>query len=105
MVNLNPARGTEPGKIRPAVVIQSNLLNQAGHPSALISPITSRLSESENILRVRLDDLGTGLESVSEVLVDQVKAQDNRWFLEKIGKLNNEKAMELKEKLGAVVDF
>lgn len=87
------------------MVVQSNLLNQTGHPSTLISPITSRLSESENSLRVRLDTSGTGLESLSEVLVDQVGALDNRRFLEKIGKLNNEKAMELKEKLGAVVDF
>ncbi len=105
LVNLNPARGTEPGKIRPAVVLQSNLLNQTDHPSTLICPITSRLSESENILRVRLEIQGTGLESVSEVLVDQVRALDNKRFLEKLGKVSSEKALELKKKIGALLDF
>nr|HAD52490.1 type II toxin-antitoxin system PemK/MazF family toxin [Algoriphagus sp.] len=41
LVNLNPSKGTEPGKIRPAVIIQTNLLNQVMHPSTLICPITS----------------------------------------------------------------
>jgi mRNA interferase MazF len=105
LVNLNPSRGTEPGKIRPAVVVQTNLLNQLDHPSTLICPITTKLSESENILRVRLDVVGTGLEMASEVLVDQIRAFDNRRFLEKLGKLSSEKALELKEKMGAVMDF
>ncbi|MCZ8134122.1 MAG: type II toxin-antitoxin system PemK/MazF family toxin, partial [Algoriphagus sp.] len=81
MVNLNPARGSEPGKIRSAVVIQTNLLNQLDHPSTLICPITTQLSAEENILRVRLDSDGTGLEKGSEILVDQIRALDNRRFL------------------------
>ncbi|MES2386627.1 MAG: type II toxin-antitoxin system PemK/MazF family toxin [Bacteroidota bacterium] len=32
MANLDPGRGTEPGKIRPVVVIQTDFLNQVGHP-------------------------------------------------------------------------
>lgn len=105
LVNLNPARVTEPGKIRPAVVIQTNLLNQLDHPSTLICPITSQVSSEENILRVRLGATGTGLEQESEILVDQIRALDNRRFLEKLGKLNPEKASELRGKLGAVMDF
>ncbi|MFC5193687.1 type II toxin-antitoxin system PemK/MazF family toxin [Algoriphagus aquatilis] len=105
MVNLNPARGTEPGKIRPAVVIQTNLLNQLDHPSTLICAITTQLSAEENILRVRLDSVGTGLEKGSEILVDQIRALDNPRFLEKLGKLSLEKALELRGKLGTVMDF
>ncbi|MFN3761258.1 MAG: type II toxin-antitoxin system PemK/MazF family toxin [Algoriphagus aquaeductus] len=105
LVNLNPARSTEPGKIRPAVVIQTNLLNHLDHPSTLICPITTQLSAEENILRVRLNSEGTGLEKGSEILVDQIRALDSRRFLEKLGKLNTEKALELREKLGVVMDF
>lgn len=105
LVNLNPARGTELRKIRPAVVIQTNLLNQLEHPSTLICPITSKLSLEENILRVRLGGTGAGLEQDSEVLVDQIRALDNRRFMEKLGKISSEKAFELREKLGAVMDF
>lgn len=105
LVNLNPARGTEPGKIRPAVVIQTNLLNQQDHPSTLIYPITSQLSDSVNILRVRIGTSGTGLEQDSEVLVDQIRALDNRRFIEKLVKLSLEKSLEIKEKLVAFMDF
>ena len=105
LVNLNPARGTEPGKIRPAVVIQSNLLNHLDHPSTLICPITSKLSIEENMLRVRIGIKGMGLEQDSEILVDQIQALHNRRFLEKLGKLNLEKTLELREKLKALMDF
>jgi mRNA interferase MazF len=37
--------------------------------------------------------------------VDQIRALDNRRFLEKLGKLSFEKALELTEKLKAVMDF
>lgn len=105
LVNLYPARGTAPGKIRPAVVILSNLLNQLDHPSILICPITSRVSQEENILRVGLGVIETDLEQDSEILVDQIRALDYRRFLEKLGKLSLEKALELSEKLKAVMDF
>jgi mRNA interferase MazF len=105
LVNLNPARGTEPGKIRPAVVILTNLLNQLDHPSTLICPITSQLSAEENILRVRLSGIVKGLERDSEILVDQIRALDNQRFLEKLGILSAEKSLELREKLVAVMDF
>jgi mRNA interferase MazF len=105
LVNLNPSRGTEPGKIRPAVVIQTNLLNQTGHLSTLICPITSQLSTEENILRVRVDTSTTGLDQESEILVDQIRALDNQRFIEKLGKLESIKSIELHQKLKAILDF
>ncbi|MGM0945187.1 MAG: type II toxin-antitoxin system PemK/MazF family toxin [Bacteroidota bacterium] len=105
LVNLNPAKGTEPGKIRPAVMIQTNLLNQLDHPLILICPFTTQLSAEENMLRVRVGREGTGLEEISEILVDQIRALDNRRFLEMLGKLSTVKASELSKKIGAVLDF
>ena len=106
LVNLNPARGTVPGKIRPVVVIQTNFLNQFNHPSTLICPITSQLVAEENVLRVRLmGGKNTGLDQDSEILIDQLRAVDNLRFLEKLGYIEKEKAQELKEKLGLVLDL
>lgn len=105
LVNLNPSRGTKPGKIRPAVVIQTNLLNQTGHLSTLICPITSQLSAEENILRVRVGTTDTGLDQESEILVDQIRALDNQRFIQKLGKLEQGKSLELHEKLQAILDF
>ena len=50
LVNLDPQFGTEPGKIRPAVVVQTNLLNSV-HPSTIICPITSRVIHESDVLR------------------------------------------------------
>ncbi len=33
IVDFNPRVRTKPGKLRPAVVLQSNLVNEAGYPS------------------------------------------------------------------------
>ena len=38
LADLNPRRGTEPGKTRPVLIIQSQALLDAGHPSTLINP-------------------------------------------------------------------
>jgi len=36
LADLNPNIGTEAGKTRPVLVIQTNLLNQIEHPSTII---------------------------------------------------------------------
>ena len=41
--DLNPRRGSEAGKHRPVLVVQSDLLNQANHPSTWVLPCTTRL--------------------------------------------------------------
>ena len=105
LANLNPSRGTEPGKIRPVVVIQTNLLNQLDHPSTLILPISSQLTSEENILRVRVKKGKSDLEKDSEILIDQIRALDNRRFLEKLGSLEAKDITELRRKLRAILDF
>jgi mRNA interferase MazF len=104
-VYLNSSRGSDLGKIRPAVVIQTDLPNSIDHPSTLICPISAQLSEEENSLRLRLVGNGTGLVQESEVVVDQIRALENRRFLEKLGKLSTEKALKLRGKLAVVMDF
>jgi len=49
--DLNPPRGTEPGTMRPVVVVQSNLLNEVGHPSRIVLPCTTRLTGRESTPR------------------------------------------------------
>ena len=96
--------GTEPGKIRRAVVVQTNLLNQLDHPFIVICPITTQVSIVENILRIRLDTGGTGLEQDSEVLVDQIRTLDKPSIFAKARKTQSKKTIEW-EKVRAVLDF
>jgi len=53
LADLSPRRGTEPGKMRPVVVVQTDLLNAVGHPSTWVLPCTSRLT-GDSLLRVAL---------------------------------------------------
>ena len=77
LADLNPRTGTEPGKVRPVLVIQTDLLNEAEHPSTWVLPCTTRLT-GENLLRVVLPRGIAGNREECEVMVDQSRAIDNR---------------------------
>ena len=77
LANFNPSKGTEPGKIRPCIVMQSNLLNEAGHPSTTVLPLTTQLIEDAEPLRYRVA-ARDGLESDSDIMLDQTRTIDNR---------------------------
>jgi len=96
--DLNPGCGTEPGKIRPVVVIQTNLLNNV-HPSTIICPITSKLSSGVKILRIRLNEKVNKLKKESDILIDQIRAIDNKRFIEEIGILSKNQQLKVMESL------
>lgn len=76
LANLNPGRGTEPGKTRPVLILQAQALLDVVHPSTLIVPLTTRLVEHSSPLRVRVGAQGK-LERDSDLLIDQIRAIDN----------------------------
>ena len=77
LANFNPSKGTEPGKIRPCIVMQSNLLNEAGHPSTTVLPLTTQLIDDAAPLRYRVAARDE-LESDSDIMLDQTRTIDNR---------------------------
>lgn len=77
LANLNPGRGTEPGKIRPVLLLQNQALLDAGHPSTIVIPLTTNLINDAEPLRLRIS-AGAGLDKDSDLLVDQLRAIDNR---------------------------
>ncbi len=92
--DLNPRFGTEPGKTRPVVVVQTNLLNQE-HPSTIVCPITTHVQPTSHILRVHLKKHEAGLKKDSDIIVDQIRAIDNKRFQEHLGEIsdNNKKLL------------
>jgi mRNA interferase MazF len=75
--NLNPGSGTEPGKIRPVLILQNEALLEARHPSTIVIPLTTNLVEDAEPLRIRIFAQGL-LEKDSDLLIDQVRAIDNQ---------------------------
>jgi len=81
LADLNPGRGTEPGKTRPVLIVQSQALLDAQHPSTYIIPLTTNLIEDAEPLRIRVA-AGGRLPRNSDLLMDQLRAIDNRRLIQ-----------------------
>ena len=104
LADLSPRAGTEPGKVRPVLVVQTDLLNQAGHPSTWVLPCTTRLT-GENLLRVVLPRGIAGNREECEVMVDQSRAIDNRRLVRALRPLPKSILAEVVEKLRTLGDL
>jgi mRNA interferase MazF len=104
LADLNPRAGTEAGKVRPVLVVQTDLLNDAGHPSTWVLPCTTRLT-GENLLRVVLPRGVAGNREDCEVMVDQSRAIDNRWLVRALKPVPRIILAEVADKLRALGDL
>ena len=75
----------EPGKRnRPALVLQTNLLNDAGHHTTIVIPGTTDIYRDPHgdgfPLRVAIGKAGS-LAQETDLLIDQIRAVSNRRFM------------------------
>ena len=104
LADLSPRRGSEPGEVRPVLVIQTDLLNEAGHPSTWVLPCTTRLS-GESLLRVSLPRGIAGNRQECEVMIDQSRAVDNGRFVRALRGLPRTLLREVEDKLRRLGDL
>ena len=102
--DLNPQIGTEPGKIRPVLVIQTDLLN-AVHPSTIICPITTNVVKESDVLRVYMKKGVANIQKPSDLMIDQIRAIDNKRFVQKIGELPIDLRKTVAENLKIILDL
>ncbi len=103
LANLNPGKGTEPGKTRPVLIIQNQALLDVAHPSTLIVPLTTHLIEDAQPLRIRIGAQDK-LEKASDLLIDQIRAIDNKRLVEgPLTTLNNKLMDEIYKAIDAVI--
>jgi len=102
LADLNPRVGTEPGRTRPVVIIQTDLLNEF-HPSTLVCPVTSKINKDIQLLRVHLKK--GQLDKPSDILVDQIRAIDNNRLKKRLGALTKEQIQTLKSNIRIVIDI
>lgn len=75
------------GKPRPALVIQSDLFNEA-HPSVALLPITSHLLDTP-LFRIPIKaSKASGLNQSSQIMVDKITAVRRDRIREHIGKIS-----------------
>ncbi|MFA5814704.1 MAG: type II toxin-antitoxin system PemK/MazF family toxin [Bacteroidales bacterium] len=102
--DLNPQIGTEPGKIRPVLIVQTDLLNPS-HPSTIICPITTNVVKESDILRVHIKKGISNMQKASDLMIDQIRAIDNKRFVQKIGELPAGLRKIVNENLKIVLDL
>ena len=105
IADLNPQIGTEPGKTRPVIVIQTDLLNEVSHPSTIICSITTNIQQEADILRVHIEQGVANVQESCDIMIDQVRAIDNKRLVKKIGKLPQNLIKKVKENIMIVLDL
>lgn len=103
VVDFNPRIRTKPSKLRPALVLQSDLVNEAGYPSTIVIPTTTRLVENAGILRFRLKKGQGGIARDSDLLLGQVIAVANESFRQEIESLPNSVMEELENRMRIIL--
>ena len=105
IADLNPRMGTESGKTRPVLVVQTDLLNNVSHPSTIICPLTTDTLRESEILRVHVSRGTANLKQDSDIMIDQIRAIHSKRLIERIGTLPEEHAILVQESLSIVLDL
>ncbi|MCJ7450777.1 MAG: type II toxin-antitoxin system PemK/MazF family toxin [Candidatus Nanohaloarchaeota archaeon QJJ-9] len=94
VVDLNPTKGSEQGKIRPSVVLQNDVGNRHS-PTTIVAPLTSSYDKVYPVnVEVKAED--TGLEKDSVILLNQIVTVDKEERIRnKIGTIPSEKEEEM----------
>ena len=105
LADLNPQVGTEAGKTRPVLVVQTNLLNKIPHPSTIVCPITTNVKKDVDILRVHLKKGMANLHQNCDIMIDQIRAIDNKRLISKVGDLPYELKSLVKDNIKVMIDL
>src|SRR5688500_16335365 len=89
IVELDPAKGAEIKKRRPAVIISPDVMNKNLH-TVLIAPLTHTIRGYPSRVESALGD------QPGEVVLDQLRAVDKRRLKKKIGKMDTATAANIK---------
>jgi mRNA interferase MazF len=76
LANLNPKKGDEIGKIRPVLIYQSDMLNNIGHTTTIVIPLSTKLINDAQPLRYRINKR-EALAYDSDIVIDQIRSIDN----------------------------
>ena len=105
IADLNPQIGTEAGKTRPVLVVQTNLLNKIPHPSTIICPITTNVKKEAEVLRVNIKKGTANTLEDCDIMIDQIRAIDNKRLIKKLGELPKDLAEKVKENIKIILDL
>ena len=86
LVDLEPTRGAEIKKTRPALIIQNDVGNRHS-PLTIVAPISSKFSLPVYPIQVRVNAREGGLTEDSVVLLNQIRSIDKGRLVKRVGKV------------------
>ena len=91
------------GKPRPAVIIQSDALNQQDIASVIICPFTGTIKDTPLIRILVEPTTENGLSKSSQIMVDKIQAVSLKRIGQHIGVISDEQLLQLHRTLAFVI--
>jgi mRNA interferase MazF len=85
--DLPPARGSEPAKHRPVLVIQGDTYNRSAISTVICAVITSNLNLAKALPNILLEKTVSGLERTSVINFSQIITVDKSFFTQQVSML------------------
>ena len=105
LAKLYPNKGHEVGKTRPVLIFQTNMLNDVGHTTIIVIPLSTQLVNNSYPLRHRIN-ARENLHETSEILCDQIRVIDvKRLDTQILASLTQEELILIEEKTQIVLGF
>ncbi len=92
--DLSPVIGSEQGGVRPVLVVQNDVGNKYS-PTIIVVAITSQINKVKLPTHLEIGASQFGLPKDSVILMEQIRTIDKKRLREKIGKLGQEKMLEV----------
>lgn len=92
--DLSPVIGSEQGGVRPVLVVQNDVGNKYS-PTIIVAAITSQINKAKLPTHLEIGASKFGLPKDSVILMEQIRTIDKKRLREKIGKLGQEKMLEV----------
>lgn len=102
-VDLEPVRGHEQGRVRPALVVSASILNRG--PSGLVTvvPITSKARSIRSFLRI--DPPEGGVPKTSFLICDQIRTISTDRLLRRLGVIRASTLAQVEDRLKILLDL
>lgn len=90
LVNMDPSRGAEMNKVRPAVIISPSPMNK-NLKTVIIAPLTHTIKGYPSRVATRFN------KQAGDVVLDQIRAVDKSRLKKKIGEIDASTALKIKK--------
>ncbi len=97
--------GSTPGKRRPVLILQNDLINRSRIATVIVASITSNTDLAKAPGNVLLNKSDSNLDRNSVVNLSQIITIDKTWLTENVGMLRKELISHLDESLKLVLDI